>query len=130
MHCGQLPAPQLAAFEAQLYSVMDKVAERKGDARAQVGGRQGHQKTPAMVRAAVVQALRQLAAETDGKAAGDVPEQVPQGGFTDVGMHTGGGQRDTAGPVVRETLRVRPAVRLGRGTAGVRATVPCGRRSC
>lgn len=52
VHCGQLPAAQVAAFKAQLASVMAKVAERKGDARAQVDGRQGHQKTPAMVRAA------------------------------------------------------------------------------
>ncbi|KAL4434356.1 hypothetical protein ABPG75_000797 [Micractinium tetrahymenae] len=109
VHCGQLLAAQLEAFKAQLMSVMAKVAERKGDARAQVGGRQGHQKTPAMVRAAVVQAVQQLAAhaaaEPEGKAADSVPDQVPQGGFTDVGMHAGGGQRDTAWPVVREVLK-------------------------
>ncbi|KAL4428607.1 hypothetical protein ABPG77_008919, partial [Micractinium sp. CCAP 211/92] len=109
LHCGQLHAAQLDAFRAQLATVMAKVAERKGDARAQVAGRQGHQKTPAMVRAAAVQALRQLAAEAaaeaEGREADSVPDQVPQGGFTDVGMHTGGGQRDTAWPVVREVLK-------------------------
>ncbi len=111
LHCGQLHAAQLDAFRAQLATVMAKVAERKGDARAQVAGRQGHQKTPAMVRAAAVQALRQLAAEAaaeaEGREADSVPDQVPQDGFTDVGMHTGGGQRDTAWPVVREVLKVR-----------------------
>jgi hypothetical protein len=34
-------------------------------------------------------------------------EQVPRGGYTDVGLHTGGTPRDTAWPLVREALKVR-----------------------
>ena len=48
---------------------------------------QGHQKTPAFIHA--------LYREAFGK-----PNQTPRGGFTDVGLHTGGQERDTAWPLV------------------------------
>ena len=36
----------------------------------------------------------------------DASQLVPHGGFTDVGLHTGTHPRDTAWPLVRETLKV------------------------
>lgn len=115
LSCGQLDGSMVKAFDRHLQAAMAVVAERKGDARSAALGRQGHQKTPAMVAAAVQQALAQTRAEAAAAArsgssgpgqAPVVPEAVPQGGFTDVGLHTGGLPRDTAWPLVREAVRV------------------------
>lgn len=103
LHCGQLPAGLLQAFHSTLAAVLAKAKKRKGDERSAAGGHQGHQKTPAMIRALALQALEQLAAGEGAK----VKERVPQGGFTDVGLHTGGQPRDTAWPLVREVFKVR-----------------------
>lgn len=107
---GQVESSQLSSFKRNLESVMAAVAERKGDARSAAVGRQGHQKTPAMVAAAVRQALAQTrsdaVAAAGGQQAAKVQECVPQGGFTDVGLHTGGVPRDTAWPLVREAVQV------------------------
>ncbi|EFN57188.1 hypothetical protein CHLNCDRAFT_143596 [Chlorella variabilis] len=101
VHCGVLPAEQMAGFRAALSGALAKAAQRKGDERSAAGGGQGHQKTPAMVRALVLQALDQLEADEED----EVPARQPQGGFTDVGLHTGGAPRDTAWPLVREAIR-------------------------
>ena len=72
--------------------LLSKAAERKGDKRSAAGNEQGNQKTPAMVRAILTDALAQLESEdepTEGSTA-------PRGGFTDVGLHTGGHARNTA----------------------------------
>lgn len=123
VHCGQLPASELGAFQGALQAVMAQVAERKGDARSAAGGRQGHQKTPAMVRAAALQALAQLRAEEGAKVA----EEVPQGGFTDVGLHTGGLPRGTAWPLVRDAFKVRStAAHNALLLAACPAAVACG----
>lgn len=109
VHCGVLPAEQMAGFRAALSGALAKAAQRKGDERSAAGGGQGHQKTPAMVRALVLQALDQLEADEED----EVPARQPQGGFTDVGLHTGGAPRDTAWPLVREAIRVRCQGLLG-----------------
>lgn len=112
LHCGQLPADQLPAFRTQLAGVQNKIDQRKGDARSAAGGRKGHQKTPAMMRAVALQALATL----EAKVAGDkreLPEELPKGGFTDVGLHTGGLPRDTAWYLVREAFGVSGCTELG-----------------
>ena len=115
--CGQVAAASLDKCRACLYGVMAKIAKRMGDKRSAVEGRQGNQKTPALVRAAVLQAVKQAAAEEEvgeaGGSARQVPEEVPQGGMTDVGLHTGGKPRDTAWQLVREAFRVRSASSAG-----------------
>lgn len=69
--------------------------------RSAADGKQGHQRTPAMIEALL----------KDAKAAVDGEKQRldhnPGGGFTDVGLHTGGTPRDTAWPLVREVFQVR-----------------------
>ena len=120
MPCGSLPAPRFPAFLTNLQAAFSKAKKRKGDERsAHVDERQGHQRTPAMILALALQALRQTASgdDTDGDGSGveqpaEEGEQVPRGGYTDVGLHTGGTPRDTAWPLVREALKVswRPAV--------------------
>ena len=66
-------------------ALLEKAQERKGEKRSAAGNRQGHQKTPAMVEAIVQDALA-------GRADGETPAR---GGFTDVGLHTGGHARNT-----------------------------------
>ncbi|PRW58669.1 hypothetical protein C2E21_2704 [Chlorella sorokiniana] len=106
---GQVASSQLGALRRNMDSAMAAVAERKGDARSAAIGRQGHQKPPAMVAAALRQALAQTHSDASaGKGkqqAVKVPECLPQGGFTDVGLHTGGLPRDTAWPLVREAVQ-------------------------
>jgi hypothetical protein len=53
----------------------------------------------------VLQAVKQTAAEAEVHTT-TVPEELPMGGFTDVGLHTGGMPRDTAWPLVRVTIKV------------------------
>lgn len=74
--------------------------------RSAAGGEQGHQRTPAMIEAVL----------KDAKAAVNGEEQthIPGGGFTDVGLHTGGERRDIAWPLVREVFRVRLVISYSR----------------
>ena len=52
-------------------------------------------------------ALQALEATLAGDGADGARKEVPCGGFTDVGLHTGGRPRDTAWPLVRETFKAR-----------------------
>ena len=110
MPCSSVPADRFPAFLANLRAAFSKAEQRKGDERSAHGDeRQGHQRTPAMILALMIQALEQTAIGEDssGAQAGEAAEQKPRGGFTDVGLHTGGTPRDTAWPLVREVLKVR-----------------------
>jgi len=77
-------------------ALLKKAQKRKGDKRNAAGNTQGHQKTPAMVEAIVQDALA-------GRADGETPAR---GGFTDVGLHTGGHARNTSWPLVRAVVQV------------------------
>jgi hypothetical protein len=112
MACGDVPADSYVPFLAHLQDLMRSVAARTGDQRSAAGGQQGHQRTPAFVHALVQQALEGVGDERAGStregaaaAAGDA--RLPRGGFTDVGLHTGGLPRSTAWPLVREVFKVR-----------------------
>ena len=75
---------------------------RKGDKRSGVSNEQGNQKTPAMIQAILRDAVEGLKAEEEP----DEGSTPPRGGFTDVGMHTGGSARNTTWPLVRAVLQV------------------------
>ena len=75
--------------------LLSKAAERKGDKRSAAGNEQGNQKTPAMIQAVLQDALAK-------REEGVTP---PRGGFTDVGLHTGGLPRNTSWPLVRAVLQ-------------------------
>jgi hypothetical protein len=112
MPCGAVPAEHHAGFLRTLQDLLRKAEARKGDNRSAAGGKQGHQKTPAFVHALALQALEITIAEGEaGCGSNDEADEVeprqPRGGFTDVGLHTGGTPRDTAWPLVRETLKVK-----------------------
>eukprot|EP00965_Chrysotila_dentata_P122483 4047930-Pleurochrysis_carterae.AAC.1 len=66
-----------------------RAAERKeGEKRSAANNQQGHQKTPAMIKAVLTDALRGTPGQT-----------APRGGCTDVGLHTGGLPRNTMWPL-------------------------------
>ena len=75
--------------------LLSKAQQRKGDKRSAAANDQGNQKTPTMIQAVLVDAL---ASEEDGVTA-------PRGGFTDVGLHTGGLPRNTSWPLVRAVMQ-------------------------
>lgn len=133
MPCSALSAEDYGAFLAHLAAIKDKAEQRKDKDRTAAGNKQGHQKvscatmtarracpmphesflhpytslfpqTPAFIHALVEQAL-ELVAVRKAYVNAEVAERQPRGGFTDVGLHTGGMPRDTAWPLVREALR-------------------------
>jgi hypothetical protein len=118
MPCGVIPAEHHAPFLELLHNLIRQAEMVTGNSRSAAGGKQGHQKTPAFVHALALKALEITIAEAEaGSGSKDEAEEVeprqPRGGFTDVGLHTGGTPRDTAWPLVREALKV------GTGHSGV-----------
>lgn len=84
-------------FLHRTQKLLERAQERKGKKRSAAAKAQGHQKTPTMIEAIMRDALR-----------GEEEEGVtpPGGGFTDVGMHTGGAPRNTSWPLVRAVVQV------------------------
>jgi hypothetical protein len=62
----------------------------------------GFQRTPSFILAVIKDSLLQVQQQLSCKQ-----ESMPKGGFTDVGLHTGGMPRATAWPLVQQTLQVR-----------------------
>lgn len=61
----------------------------------------------------------------DAKAAldgGSSTPHLPRGGFTDVGLHTGGQPRDTAWPLARAVFKVRSHAYIPCVSPGLRRT--------
>ena len=96
MQGGNLRITELQEFHERVTKLLCKAEQRTGDERSAASGkRPGHQKTPAFILSLVRTAALDL----------EHP-RLPKGGFTDVGLHTGGIPRDTAWPLARETCRV------------------------
>ena len=94
LHVGELTTDNKTSFDEKFADLLQKAKSRTGDKRSAAGGKQGHQKTPAFIHAILVQALGNI----DIGLNSDV---LPKGGFTDVGLHTGGNPRDTAFALTR-----------------------------
>ena len=75
--------------------LLDQAQARKGDKRSAAANDQGNQKTPTMIKAVLIDALSGC---DDGCTA-------PRGGFTDVGLHTGGYKRNTSWALIRAVLQ-------------------------
>eukprot|EP00956_Cyclotella_meneghiniana_P007276 scaffold9913_cov36-Cyclotella_meneghiniana.AAC.15 len=73
-------------------SLLSSAQSRTGDRRSARDGKQGHQRTPAFIHALYRQVFTSV-------------EELPRGGFTDVGIHTGGEPCNTSGPLVLSALR-------------------------
>ncbi|CAM9957051.1 unnamed protein product, partial [Ectocarpus sp. 4 AP-2014] len=91
VHAGIVEEANLDPLLRNLNKSLAQASERHGDKRTAAGGKQGHQKTPSMIEAL----LRDAKAALDGASAC----HQPRGGFTDVGLHTGGRPRETAWPL-------------------------------
>jgi hypothetical protein len=89
-------------FMGLFKELLGQAAARTGNQRNAAKNPQGNPKTPGLVQAVLHDALRGF----------DEPEQPdegttpPRGGFTDVGLHTGGVARNTTWPLVRAILQV------------------------
>lgn len=93
LHVGECKNDELDDFWIQFKENFSERTQRKGDQRSAAGGRQGHQRTPAFVHAVLLDVL-----------CGE-KNTPPQGGFTDVGLHTGGEKRDTCFTLVRSVYK-------------------------
>lgn len=93
LHIGIGDLEELPKLERAFQHLLSSAQEKTGDQRSARGVKQGHQRTPAFIHALYRQVLL-----------GSVNE-LPRGGMTDVGLHTGGVQRSTAGPLVFSVLR-------------------------
>ena len=91
MSVGRLDLDKYTSFLERTDYFITRAAMIHGDGRSAASGSQGHQKTPAFVEAAMLDLLTEIEQERDMEEG----ETIPKGGFTDVGLHTGGRQRDT-----------------------------------
>ena len=82
--------------------LLAKAKKRTAEKRSAEGNAQGNQKTPAMIQAVLIDARLGLdnlqTIPKDGLT-------KPRGGFTDVGLHTGGLKRNTLWPLIRAVLQ-------------------------
>ena len=99
-HIGVIQASLHDEFVKDLKVKLAGAQQRKGDKRSAAGNEQGHQKTAGFITTLARDALSNI-----GKSDAQANNSQPLGGFTDVGLHTGGKHRDTAYPLVREALR-------------------------
>jgi hypothetical protein len=83
---------------------LKKAQERKGEARSAAHNEQGHQKTPAMIMAVVTDSVKSMLL-TDEELE-EMALTNPRGGFTDVGVHTGGCARDTAWFILEAVVEI------------------------
>ena len=93
---------------AVLHTLLKEAEYRKKNKRSAAFNEQGHQKTPAFIHALLLGAFDVVSSGMDQKDADDnaVEKHKARGGFTDVGLHTGGLPRDTSWPLVREVIKV------------------------
>ena len=94
-HVGHVPLDNYVDFMGKVHHLLTLAAARKGEKRSAAANDQGNQKTPAMIKAVLIDAL---SGRDDG-------ETSPRGGFTDVGLHTGGVKRNTAWALIRAVLQ-------------------------
>jgi hypothetical protein len=86
---GEVRHSELSSFLQDVHERLKEATQIKGNARSAGNGKQGHQKTPSFILALVQDALAKT----------EEPVRQPRGGFTDVGLHTGGQSRETAWPL-------------------------------
>lgn len=93
LHVGKCNLVDLKARREVFSSKLAAARTRTGEKRSAAGGEQGHQRTPGFIHALCREAF------------GMQQTQLARGGWTDVGMHTGGQERrPTAWPLVTSCL--------------------------
>ncbi len=99
LYMGRIATASLSDLIADLKDRLSQAEVRTGDQRNATSNKQGHQKTPAFIACIVQDALTHPRSSLANKIA--EPQSKPRGGFTDVGLHTGGQKRNTAWPLAR-----------------------------
>ena len=79
LHVGILMKDDIEDYLSRFREIFEEAVSRKGFQRSAAFNEQGHQKTPAFIHATLTQAY-----------SFSTVVHRPQGGFTDVGQHTGG----------------------------------------
>jgi hypothetical protein len=79
---------------------MHSLIEQRRQAKVKNHEKSGFQRTPSFIFAVIKDAILQQQQQSCKQ------ESMPRGGFTDVGLHTGGMPRATAWPLVQQTLQV------------------------
>ena len=99
----ELPAADVREYESRFRSLLATMQERTGSQRhATLNDDKGHQRTPAFILSVLMDSL-DYALIRDDKTHPS-PESKARGGFTDVGLHTGGEPRNTSWPLVSATF--------------------------
>lgn len=101
---GEILEEDLDKFNERFLKFLHMVIERCGKERSAAGGCQGHQRTPAFIHAILRQVYSCCCSCEEKCDCLEVSPVVPVGGFTDVGVHTGGQKRDTCFALVRSLL--------------------------
>lgn len=92
---GTIPLRIFPDFLDRTSFLLQRAKSRKGEKRTAAGNEQGHQKTPAMIQAIMLDALGNSTNKSTS----------PRGGFTDVGLHTGGQKRNTSWPLLLAVIQ-------------------------
>jgi hypothetical protein len=100
---GTLVDSDLDRFKSRFLQILSTARnECKGNKRsAAKKGDQGHQFTPALIHAMLIQAKRCKCCSSNDNNTCKCSPVPPKGGFTDNGQHTGGNPRNTSFPLVR-----------------------------
>jgi hypothetical protein len=99
INVGEIDKAKYNEFCVLVQQLLAKSEQCHEDKRSAGYNEQGNQKTPALVQAILEDAMNKLLQNTTLTA--------PPGGFTDVGLHTGGRPRNTCWPLVRAVMQVR-----------------------
>lgn len=90
LFAGRVLEKSIGKVKSGFHHAMSRAQEEKGEKRSAGGNQQGHQFTPSMVHALLLEAVSPTGTK-----------RPPKGGFTDCGIHTGGHPRNTSFPLVR-----------------------------
>lgn len=102
LYLGKVALERFDDFCTLADKLLAKAMARRGNKRSAAENDQGNQKTPALIQAVLSDALEKL----DAKEEPEESSAPPRGGFTDVGLHTGGCARNTGWPLVQAVMQV------------------------
>eukprot|EP00978_Attheya_sp_CCMP212_P023960 scaffold74582_cov30-Attheya_sp.AAC.1 len=101
---GQIEEIDLEYLFVDFNRFLSNAMQRKGDKRSATGNQQGHQFTPALIHALLLQA-KNCPCLPEGDNCSCSEQLPPMGGFTDNGRHTGGEPRNTSFPLTMSILQ-------------------------
>jgi hypothetical protein len=92
-------------FAVSIKNILQMVhQDLTGKQKSAAGGQVGHQKTSSFVESCFKAAIKHELENGDMEEMSKRKKELPKGGVTDVGLHSGGKARNVCWPLVRETL--------------------------